>query len=39
MLRTAGFGTNVYTVNDRERQRQLFADGATAVITDFPELP
>lgn len=39
MLRTAGFGINVYTVNDRERQRQLFADGATAIITDFPELP
>lgn len=39
LLRPAGFGINVYTVNDRERQRQLFADGATAVITDFPELP
>ncbi len=39
MLRPAGFGINVYTVNDRERRRQLFADGATAVITDFPELP
>ena len=38
-LRPAGFGINVYTVNDRDRQRQLFADGATAVITDFPELP
>jgi len=39
MLRPAGFGINVYTVNDRERQRQLFADGATAVITDYPNLP
>ena len=39
MLRPAGLGINVYTVNDRERRRQLFADGATAIITDFPELP
>ncbi len=38
-LRAAGFGVNVYTVNDKDRQRQLFADGASAVFTDFPELP
>ncbi len=38
-LRPAGFGVSVYTVNDKSRQRQLFADGATAIITDFPELP
>ena len=37
-LRAAGLGVNVYTVNSTTRQRQLFAMGATAVITDFPEL-
>ena len=38
-LRAAGFGVNVYTVNDRQRQRELFDFGATAIFTDFPELP
>ena len=38
-LRAAGFGINVYTVNDRKRQQELFAFGATAVFTDYPELP
>ena len=38
-LRAAGFGINVYTVNDKQRQRDLFDFGATAVFTDFPELP
>lgn len=38
-LRSAGIGVNVYTVNDGKRQRELFAFGATAVFTDFPELP
>ena len=38
-LRAAGIGVNVYTVNSKERQRQLFAMGATAVFTDFPGLP
>ncbi|MBB5349222.1 hypothetical protein JWG42_11865 [Desulfoprunum benzoelyticum] len=38
-LRAAGFGINVYTVNDKKRQRDLFNFGATAVFTDFPELP
>jgi glycerophosphoryl diester phosphodiesterase len=38
-LRSAGIGINVYTVNDKKRQQELFAYGATAVFTDFPELP
>lgn len=38
-LRAAGFGVNVYTVNDKERQHKLFTDGATAIFTDFPEIP
>jgi len=37
-LRAAGFGVNVYTVNDRQRQRELFGFGATAIFTDFPQL-
>lgn len=37
-LRAAGLGVNVYTVNSTKRQQELFAMGATAVITDFPEL-
>ena len=36
-LRAAGFAVNVFTVNDRTRQRQLFAFGVTGVFTDFPE--
>ena len=38
-LRAAGLGINVYTVNSTKRQQELFAMGATAVFTDFPELP
>ncbi len=38
-LRAAGLGINVYTVNSRVRQQELFAMGATAVFTDFPKLP
>lgn len=38
-LRSAGFGVNVYTVNDKKRQQQLFDYGVTAIFTDFPELP
>lgn len=37
-LRPAGIGVNVYTVNSRERQKQLFRMGATAIFTDFPDL-
>ena len=37
-LRAAGIGVNVYTVNSKERQTALFAMGATAIFTDFPEL-
>lgn len=35
-LRGAGFALNVFTVNDPNRQRQLFAFGVTGVFTDFP---
>jgi len=38
-LRAAGIGVNVYTINSKERQKALFRMGATAVFTDFPELP
>ena len=38
-LRAAGIGVNVYTVNSRERRQALFDMGATAVFTDYPELP
>jgi glycerophosphoryl diester phosphodiesterase len=38
-LRAAGIGVNIYTVNSKERQKQLFAMGVTAIFTDFPELP
>jgi glycerophosphoryl diester phosphodiesterase len=37
-LRAAGIGVNVYTVNSKERQKTLFAMGATAIFTDYPEL-
>jgi glycerophosphoryl diester phosphodiesterase len=37
-LRGAGFAVNVFTVNDPKRQQQLFADGVTAIITDYPAL-
>lgn len=37
-LRSAGFGVNVYTVNSKQRQKALFAMGATAIFTDFPEV-
>jgi glycerophosphoryl diester phosphodiesterase len=37
-LRPAGIAVNVYTVNSKERQKQLFSLGATAVFTDYPQL-
>jgi glycerophosphoryl diester phosphodiesterase len=37
-LRAANIGVNVYTVNSKERQKALFAMGATAIFTDFPML-
>lgn len=37
-LRRNGFLVNVFTVNDKAIQEQLFVDGATSVITDFPSL-
>lgn len=36
-LRRNGFMVNVFTVNDKVTEQQLFADGATSVITDFPD--
>ena len=36
-LRRNGFMVNVFTVNDKDTQEQLFADGATSVITDYPD--
>lgn len=38
-LRSSGLGVNVYTVNNRSRQKQLFDYGVTAIFTDYPELP
>ncbi|SDO41018.1 glycerophosphodiester phosphodiesterase [Desulforhopalus singaporensis] len=38
-LQRAGIRVNVFTVNSPKRQKQLFELGATAVITDYPELP
>jgi len=38
-LSDAGFAINIYTVNSRKRQAELFDFGATTIITDFPELP
>lgn len=37
-LRAAGFGVNVYTVNNKTRQRELFDYGVTAIFTDYPEI-
>ena len=37
-LRTSGFGVNIFTVNSKKRQQELFGMGATGVLTDFPEL-
>lgn len=37
-LRRKGYAINIYTVNDVEQQRQLLRDGATSVISDFPDL-
>lgn len=37
-LRATGLRVNVFTVNDRTRQQQLFAFGVSGIFTDFPEL-
>jgi glycerophosphoryl diester phosphodiesterase len=37
-LRQNGFGVNVFTVNDLDDQRYLLRAGATAIITDFPDI-
>ena len=37
-LRDNGFLVNVFTVNNKIVQQQLFDDGVTSVITDFPDL-
>ncbi|MFY9263408.1 MAG: glycerophosphoryl diester phosphodiesterase [Actinomycetaceae bacterium] len=36
-IRTAGYGVNVWTVNDRERAQTLFNWGATGVFTDVAD--
>jgi glycerophosphoryl diester phosphodiesterase len=35
-VRAAGGGVHVWTCNDKDQMRQLFAAGATGIITDFP---
>lgn len=37
-LLAAGIRTNIFTVNSRQRQKELFDFGATSIITDFPDL-
>ncbi len=37
-LRAAGLGVNVFTINSKKRQRELFAMGVTGLFTDYPEL-
>lgn len=38
-LREAGYGVNVWTVNDRARANELRNWGATGIFTDYPILP
>jgi glycerophosphoryl diester phosphodiesterase len=37
-LRNAGFGVNIWTVNDQAVMRRLIKAGASGIITDFPQL-
>jgi glycerophosphoryl diester phosphodiesterase len=37
-IRAAGFGVNVYTVNDPTRMRGLINAGASGIFTDFPQV-
>ena len=36
-LRDAGFAVNVWTVNDMDEAKKLVEDGASGIITDWPE--
>lgn len=36
LLRSKGFGVNIFTINDSATQQKLFAAGATTIFTDFP---
>ncbi|MFW2366907.1 MAG: glycerophosphodiester phosphodiesterase [Desulforhopalus sp.] len=36
LLRSKGFGVNIFTVNDSATQQKLFAAGASTIFTDFP---
>lgn len=38
LLRSAGFGVNIFTVNDPKAWKMFFTAGATALFTDFPSL-
>jgi glycerophosphoryl diester phosphodiesterase len=37
VLREAGFGVNVWTVNDENTMRKLIRMGVSGIITDFPQ--
>lgn len=37
-VRQAGYGVNVWTVNDLEIMRKLISAGVTGIFTDFPQL-
>ncbi len=38
LLRSAGFFVNIFTVNNKQKQNELFQQGATAMITDYPKI-
>ena len=38
LLRTAGFGVNVYTVNNESTMRRLISAGVSGIFTDYPQL-
>ena len=38
LLRQAGYGVNVWTVNEEADVRKLMAWGVTGIITDFPQV-
>lgn len=38
LLRSKGFGVNIFTVNDSKDWNRFFGAGATAMFTDFPSL-
>ena len=38
LLRQAGYGVNVWTVNDEQEMRDLMAMGVTGIFSDFPQV-